>query len=259
MSLSIEQSDALRKPFPTEAIGKKPKITCGRCSKAQYRVCDSHQRSKCRVCGSYITSAHMHLDFVGHAEATQRLLDVDPHWDWEPLATDQNGLPAFDGNGGMWIRLTIGGTSRIGYGHPDGKTGGDAIKEVIGDAIRNAALRFGVAIELWGAHRDDEADAPAEPARAEPPREATEAEVALTALTRALNRFELDAATVVEDYRALYGVDPRKDEDPSNLREYVAGLEWCASQPAEPAEGDGPAEPAESSAPAEAEQQETTA
>jgi hypothetical protein len=39
--------------------------------------------------------------------------------------------------------------TRLGYGHPDGKRGGDAIKESIGDAIRNAGMRFGVGIDLW--------------------------------------------------------------------------------------------------------------
>jgi hypothetical protein len=49
----------------------------------------------------------------------------------------------------MWIRLTVCGVTRLGYGHPDGKKGGDAIKELIGDALRNAAMRFGAALDLW--------------------------------------------------------------------------------------------------------------
>ena len=43
--------------------------------------------------------------------------------------------------------------SRLGYGHAEGKTGGDAVKEVIGDALRNAAMRFGAALDLW--HKGD--------------------------------------------------------------------------------------------------------
>ena len=41
------------------------------------------------------------------------------------------------------------------------KSGGDAIKEVIGDALRNAAMRFGAALDLWhkgDLHKDAEDD-----------------------------------------------------------------------------------------------------
>jgi hypothetical protein len=55
--------------------------------------------------------------------------------------------------GGLWIKLTVADHTRLGYGHAEGKTGGDAIKEVIGDALRNAAMRFGAALDLW--HKGD--------------------------------------------------------------------------------------------------------
>lgn len=143
-----EVLNKLRTPFPPEAIGKLPKVTCAACADRK-RQCDKHTKRNCRTCKANVSTAHMHVDFVGHAHATERLLDVDPEWNWEPLALDQNGLPAVDGIGGMWIRLTVGGLSRLGYGNANGKTGGDAVKEVIGDAIRNAAMRFGVALDLW--------------------------------------------------------------------------------------------------------------
>lgn len=88
------------------------------------------------------------LDYVGHAALTARLLDVDPLWSWEPMALTADGAPAFDGQGGLWIKLTVCGMTRIGYGHAT-KGGGDGVKEVIGDALRNAAMRFGCALELW--------------------------------------------------------------------------------------------------------------
>jgi hypothetical protein len=140
---------ALRAPFPPEKVGKLPRVTCGKCRDSRERSCESHGKSKCSDCGNWITSAHIHLDFVGHADATDRFLEVDPEWFWEPFALDAQGLPAFDGNGGMWIRLTIAGTTRIGYGDADGKKGANAVKEAIGDALRNAGLRFGVALDLW--------------------------------------------------------------------------------------------------------------
>lgn len=88
------------------------------------------------------------LDYVGHAALTARLLDVDPLWSWEPMALTPDGVPSFDAQGGLWIKLTVCGMTRIGYGHAT-KGGGDGVKEVIGDALRNAAMRFGCALELW--------------------------------------------------------------------------------------------------------------
>ena len=80
----------------------------------------------------------------------------------EPVAFGPTGLPAVDQNGGMWIKLTVCGVTRLGYGSADGKTGGDAVKELIGDALRNAAMRFGAALDLWhkGDLHADEEDAP---------------------------------------------------------------------------------------------------
>ena len=99
------------------------------------------------------------LDYVGHAALTDRLLDTDPLWDWEPLAFDVRGLPALDEVGGLWIKLTVCGKTRLGYGDAGGKKGGNAVKELIGDALRNAAMRFGAALDLWhkgDLHLDDE-------------------------------------------------------------------------------------------------------
>src|ERR1044071_1921621 len=141
--------DTLRVPFPAEQISPLPKITCGACSKSPTRECGTHRKGKCRECDNWITSAHMHLDYVGHAELTNRLLDADPLWDWEPFAIDERGLPPFDGHGGLWIRLTGCGHTRIGYGDAQGKNGPNAVKEAIGDALRNAAMRFGAALDLW--------------------------------------------------------------------------------------------------------------
>jgi hypothetical protein len=111
--------------------------------------CNQHDRQKCRKCGNNISFAHIDLRYVGHAEATNRLLNVDPAWFWEPVACDEKGLPQYDANGGLWIRLTVCGVTRLGYGHAEGKRGGDAVKEIIGDAIRNAGMRFGMALDLW--------------------------------------------------------------------------------------------------------------
>lgn len=89
------------------------------------------------------------LDYVSHGNVTKRLLEVDPTWNWEPVALDEQGLPAFDQHGGLWIKLTILGITRYGYGEPQGRDKYDQQKGAIGNAIRNAAMRFGVALDLW--------------------------------------------------------------------------------------------------------------
>lgn len=155
MTPEIQQN--LRAPFERKQKGKLPKVWCSLCSDKQ-KTCGEHKREKCRTCKAYVSTAHLHVEYVGHAEVTDRLLKVDPEWNWEPLAFDSFGIPALDGNGGMWIRLTIGGLSRLGYGHADGKKGGNAVKECIGDAIRNAAMRFGVALDLWRKESPDDVE-----------------------------------------------------------------------------------------------------
>ncbi len=147
----------LRQPFPAHLISKLPK---------PYKK-DS-PKGNCPECGGYHGLPAVHLDYVGHAALTDRLLDADPAWTWEPVAIGDSGLPVMDPMGGMWIRLTVCGVTRLGYGNPDGKTGGNAIKEVIGDALRNAAMRFGAALDLWhkgDLHGDDDEPTAAPPSK----------------------------------------------------------------------------------------------
>jgi len=140
----------LREPFPENQISKLPKE-----SRAQIdeRKANRNSAINCKVCGGWHHKNAVHLDYVGHAALTDRLLDTDLEWSWEPVAFTPEGLPAFDRTGGLWIKLTVLGVTRLGYGSADGKSGGDAVKEIIGDALRNAAMRFGAALDLW--HKGD--------------------------------------------------------------------------------------------------------
>lgn len=95
------------------------------------------------------------LDYVSHGNVTKRLLEVDPFYDWQPLAFDDQGLPLFDENGGLWIRLTVLGVTRLGYGEPQGRDKYDAKKGCVSNALRNAAMRFGVALDLWARETPD--------------------------------------------------------------------------------------------------------
>jgi hypothetical protein len=119
--MTPEEAARLREPFPPSAIGHLPK-------------------------GGVL------LDYVGHAATTDRLLQVDPEWSWEPMSLDERGLPALDADGNLWIRITICGVTRPAVG--DGKN----MKERIGDAIRNGAMRFGVALDLWAKEDLSEGD-----------------------------------------------------------------------------------------------------
>lgn len=151
----------LRAPFTDDEISRRPILWCSECIKAEPRACRRHERRPCQECGENVSDAHSHLRYVGHAAATARLLDVDPRWNWEPLVTDDQGEPRLDRFGGLWLRLTVCGMSRLGYGDADGKPlGTRAVKEIIGNGIRNAGMRFGMALDLWSGSRIRPVEAP---------------------------------------------------------------------------------------------------
>lgn len=136
--MNPDQSEALRKRFSKDDINQIPR-----------------KNNK--------TGAIIKLDYVGHAAVTDRLLEVDPSWTWEPMGKLPTGAPALDYDEynrpiGMWINLTVCGVTRPGYGYldqPAKKDNGavtelnESVKQLISDAIRNAAMRFGVALDLW--------------------------------------------------------------------------------------------------------------
>lgn len=175
--IDIKGLAKLREPFPPEQIGKLPK-------------------------------GGIMLDFVGHGYITQRLLDVDPQWNWEPAAFDGQGLPLLDENGGLWIRLTVCGVTRLGYGDAGGRKGNNAIKEAIGDALRNAGMRFGLALDLWT--RGDP-DAP------QPPNPREKAQTALLAVCR---RKKLVPAEVGQRFAEEYG-HPIAQADPATIEAFT--------------------------------------
>lgn len=136
----------LRVPFEQNHISMKPQPTKQQTDEVKQ---DFQKGIRCELCGGWHHPKVAHLTYVGHAALTHRLLDVDPLWSWEPLAFDGVGLPATDKDGGMWVKLTVCGMTRLGYGDAQEKTGPNAVKERIGDALRNAGMRFGMALDLW--------------------------------------------------------------------------------------------------------------
>lgn len=166
--------------------GYKPTVWCRACTDAkkgnQGLTCNNQQHvvvADCPKCHNRITSAHVDLTYMGHAAVTNRLLRADPTWQWEPQERDVNehalsaaiatgnadtvkaiiaNSPPKMRDGGMWITLTVAGLSRPGFGDAGGKSPGpNAVKEIIGDAVRNAAMRFGCGLDLWhkGEFEDD--------------------------------------------------------------------------------------------------------
>ena len=171
----------LREPFPANQIGKLPK-------------------------------GGITLDFVGHGYLTARFLDADPQWNWEPLAVDERGLPMLDEHGGLWIRLTIGNVTRIGYGDAGGKKGPNAVKEAIGDALRNAGMRFGAALDLWC---KGDPDAPPPP---DPELEAAVAELGDTCLGLGLDQGKVAGQFFAQHKRTV------RHSTPQEIREFISKL-----------------------------------
>lgn len=172
---------ALQAPFEPDWIEKLPKVLNredrdkGRCTEGSRYTADGH------ACGGWHARA-VHLDYVGHAGITMRLnQEVGPdRWSWEPLSIDPEGLPRIRG-GEFWIRLTILGVTKLGVGDDFRSS-----KVAIGDALRNAAMRFGIGTYLWSksdmalalARNDDDRDPPQSPPGPPPQREMTPAEKA---------------------------------------------------------------------------------
>lgn len=105
------------------------------------------------------------LDYVGHAEVTKILLEIDPLWSIEPAALDEAGLPAREKIGtmvqaGFW--MTVLGHRRYCVGSVEDRKV-DIGKELVSDAIRNGAMRFGIALSLWS--KEEWGDQPAKPAK----------------------------------------------------------------------------------------------
>lgn len=126
---------------PAETLGKLPK---------PYK--SESPKGDCKECGKYHGLPAMHLDFMGHADLTMALIEIDPLWTWEPGAVDpETGGPMVTQQGKryvMWAKMTLLGKTLPGVGTCE-VTKPEPEKELIGDFLRNAAMRFGVATMLW--------------------------------------------------------------------------------------------------------------
>ncbi len=105
------------------------------------------------------------LDFVGHAEINRILIDIDPMWSWEPCdwVVGRPAITETNGMATMWGRLTILGKSMLGVGSVRADKP-DLDKELVGDFLRNASMRFGICLSLWSKSEWEEPATPAKPA-----------------------------------------------------------------------------------------------
>lgn len=90
------------------------------------------------------------LDYMGHAAVTRALIEVDPEWNWEPVC-DEHGIPVIQARGKrlvMWGRLTVLGKTVFCCGTCEDRKF-EPEKELIGDLLRNGAMRFGIGLSLW--------------------------------------------------------------------------------------------------------------
>lgn len=161
------------------------------------------------------------LDFVGHADVTKMLIEIDPNWTWEPTAFDDQGLPAYrveNGYAHMAGWLTIHGIRRLGIGSVQEKKQ-DLLKELVSDFIRNAGMRFGICLGLWSKQEwDDLGDKPA-PAPVAAPKPAAKKEVVSSTpageiseeqrrqFIAACSKAGIDPAIVAENAKLEWGPD----------------------------------------------------
>jgi hypothetical protein len=92
----------------------------------------------------------INLAYVSHADITKILIEIDPLWSWQPIEW-VNGRPAINvenGTATMWGTLTLLGKSMLGVGSVRADKQ-DHEKELVGDFLRNASMRFGIALSLW--------------------------------------------------------------------------------------------------------------
>lgn len=218
--MTPEQFAALRKPFDPSVIGKLPR-------------------------------AGISLDYVGHATVTDRLLEVDPEWTWEPFAVADDGGPLIRQSGKnltLWIRLTIAGVTRLGVGSV-ADNAFDAEKQLIGDALRNAAMRFGVALDLWSKNGLESEHDYASPEDTVDWFVANgwdggkdEHDERLRALKEVLRGLDSDAQTAFREWRTAAGIDLGKaltrgelDTADAQAAELVATAPWDRQAPQPPA------------------------
>lgn len=134
MSIDAKAKKALEEPFPPEKIRKKG--------------------------GGSGPRGRPPLPYISHGLVTERLCDVDPDWSSQHLET--HTYTDREGNlhcAGVTIALTVKGVTRVESGGPErSERFALEIKNAMSDALKRAAMRFGVALSMWEDLVDAEGD-----------------------------------------------------------------------------------------------------
>lgn len=99
---------------------------------------------------SQIPKGNTTLDYVGHADVTLMLIQADPTWQLDWVCRDDGTMNIVHRGNRLILEgtLTLCGVTRRCVGTcQDNKA--EPEKELIGDLIRNGAMRFGFATKLW--------------------------------------------------------------------------------------------------------------
>ncbi len=94
--------------------------------------------------------------YIAHPLVTQRLNECDPSWHAEVVEMfhGQNGALA-----AIRMALTVGGVTRTEVGGPQRNSGIlNDLKNAHSDALKRCAMRFGVALGMWGELDDADGD-----------------------------------------------------------------------------------------------------
>ena len=204
--------EALRAPFPPEEIEKLPKPLSredrdkGKCLEGSRYSADGH------YCGGWHARS-IHLDYVGHGGICMRLNEVvgPENWSLEPFALSPEGLPLM-ARGEFWVKLTILGVTKMEVAANYSST-----QEAVGDALRRAAMRFGVGTYLWS-----KSDRAAALAHYQPPDPMTEARAAVQAAWEA-GGVPFVFEHVAADYEQ-WKAQPIADAEPADLLAYADHL-----------------------------------
>jgi hypothetical protein len=157
------------------------------------------------------------LDFVGHADITRILIEIDPYWSWEPCGWN-NGRPAIHVENGiatMWGWLTVHGKEMLGVGSVKADKQ-DLDKELIGDFLRNASMRFGISLNLWTKNQwsDLDGDKPqpqAQPKKPSLPTEDPLTEEQIAAFNKACVDNDLNPMTIYKSAGVKFGFGKQGD------------------------------------------------
>jgi hypothetical protein len=167
------------------------------------------------------------LDFVGHADITRILIEIDPHWRLVPIAWE-NGRPAMNvvnDMATMWFELTLLGTPRLAIGTAKANAF-DLDKQLYGDALRNGAMRFGISLSLWS--KQEWEDLNHNPAAASAPRPASKPAPAPAGKPKpkTLTPLSDEQITQFEQACTAKGIDPKAVAANAGIPE---GTPWMES------------------------------